>query len=153
MPKGKHGCCKTKGQKENPLYTTWRAMHLRCYNVKHRSYPGYGGKGVIVCERWHTFANFLEDLKERPPGMTLGRSTPFSNYSPGEVQWETIYQQNKGLHDRSGDRVTVNGITKTKRAWAKYLGIKYGTLLERTRRGWGLRAYTTPAQAKKSKTG
>ena len=40
-------------------YQTWENMIKRCYS-QHEKYSSY--KGVTVCERWHCFANFLEDL-------------------------------------------------------------------------------------------
>lgn len=41
----------------------WQSILLRCYNINDTSsYPRYGEKGVSVCERWHRFDNFLEDV-------------------------------------------------------------------------------------------
>ena len=37
-------------------------MMDRCYKKSYKAYKNYGNKGVFVCERWHTFNNFLEDL-------------------------------------------------------------------------------------------
>lgn len=38
----------------------WSNMMKRCYDKKHLK--GYFGKGVTVDTRWHSFANFLEDI-------------------------------------------------------------------------------------------
>lgn len=38
-------------------YTTWSHMMERCYSGK---YPTYSD--VTVCDRWHSFSQFLEDL-------------------------------------------------------------------------------------------
>ena len=38
-------------------YDCWRSMLKRCYSGE---YPTY--ENVTVCDRWHCFANFLEDL-------------------------------------------------------------------------------------------
>lgn len=49
---------KTTGTREFEL---WRHLFQRCYNEKTLAkYPTYAN--VEVCERWHCFANFLEDL-------------------------------------------------------------------------------------------
>lgn len=127
------------GRLESPTYTSWRAMMQRCYNRNHPSYEQYGGAHVIVEERWHTFANFLEDMGTRPPGKTLGRITPFSNYGPGECVWQTSKQQSFSIRrvTHKNHSVTVDGKTRTKRAWAKHLGIAYKTLLKRLSSGWG----------------
>lgn len=38
-------------------YTLWRNMLKRCYDSEKPTY-----KNVTVCERWHNFSQFLEDL-------------------------------------------------------------------------------------------
>lgn len=44
-------------------YKTWLHMISRCYSSRtHKRSPTY--KDVIVCERWHCFQNFCEDIKE-----------------------------------------------------------------------------------------
>lgn len=43
-------------------YNLWSCMIARCYNPKNDNYSNYGGKGVTVCDRWLTFANFYEDI-------------------------------------------------------------------------------------------
>jgi hypothetical protein len=45
------------------IYGIWSAMLERCYNKENKSYHAYGEKGVHVCERWHCFENFLNDIK------------------------------------------------------------------------------------------
>jgi len=135
-----------KGGKSSPTYTSWRTMRRRCSDPDHPAYPNYGGKGIEVCERWSSFENFLEDMGERPSKRhTLGRATPFSDYAPGEVEWETLEQQNAGLHDKSGEAVEVDGVTRTKQEWANHLGLSYRSLCRRLQRGWGLDAYRIPA--------
>lgn len=50
-------------QKDYKLeYSIWKHMLHRCYNPKCDVYNMYGAKGVTVCERWHCFKNFVEDL-------------------------------------------------------------------------------------------
>ena len=51
------GDIKTRG-KYKPYYTLWRNMITRCYNTNN---PAYHGR-VSVCERWHTFQNFYQDV-------------------------------------------------------------------------------------------
>ena len=47
-------------------YDMWRNMILRCYDPTNFAYKYYGALGVEVCERWHCFANFIEDLPKLP---------------------------------------------------------------------------------------
>ena len=90
LPKGariKHGFART------PTYVTWGQMKQRCSNPKAAKYNIYGGRGIIVCERWFQFENFLADMGERPKGTTLDRIDSNRNYEPGNCRWATIMEQ------------------------------------------------------------
>jgi hypothetical protein len=50
-------------------------------------------RGVFVCNRWYVFENFLEDMGERPEGMTLGRYCDLSHYEPQGCAWMTMDEQ------------------------------------------------------------
>lgn len=76
-------------------YHSWMAMHARCGNPKDKKYAYYGGRGISVCPRWNTFANFLEDMGERPEGLTLDRIDVDGNYEPGNCRWATWSEQQK----------------------------------------------------------
>jgi hypothetical protein len=43
-------------------YMVWNGMLERCYDMNSRAYKSYGGRGVTVDEKWHTFTNFLQDI-------------------------------------------------------------------------------------------
>jgi predicted nucleic-acid-binding Zn-ribbon protein len=75
------------GHHNTPLYKVWCSMIQRCTNKKSTPYNRYGGRGIKVCERWLTFENFLEDMGERPEGMTLDRINNDGNYEPGSCRW------------------------------------------------------------------
>ena len=76
-------------------YHSWRAMLQRCTNQNQRAFPYYGGRGVRVCERWVTFDNFLNDMGERPVGMTLDRINSDGHYEPGNCRWAGREEQSK----------------------------------------------------------
>lgn len=82
------------GKRPSPTYNSWSAMRQRCRYIKHVKYPRYGGRGILVADRWFdSFEAFLEDMGERPPGTTLDRKDPRGHYEPGNCRWSTPYQQ------------------------------------------------------------
>lgn len=48
------------------MYKRWSNMISRCYNINDDAYYAYGALGIKVCDRWHCFANFLNDVKYLP---------------------------------------------------------------------------------------
>lgn len=91
----KHGKCINNKHNGNSTYVSWKGMKQRCHNKKSEHYHLYGALGVKVCDRWmHSFENFLEDMGERPEGMTLDRINPYGNYEPGNCRWADVITQN-----------------------------------------------------------
>ncbi|PEJ57047.1 hypothetical protein CN692_14205 [Bacillus sp. AFS002410] len=44
------------------IYTRWSAMLRRCYCDTSKKHKNYRAEGITVCDRWHSFENFLNDF-------------------------------------------------------------------------------------------
>lgn len=89
----RHGHAKEKYR--TPTYNSWSSMIQRCTNPKEiNRYKYYGGCGIVICDRWLKFENFLADMGERPAGKTLDRyPNPYGNYEPENCRWATYKEQ------------------------------------------------------------
>ena len=82
-------------------WITWRSMHQRCYDPRHKSYKYYGARGVSVCRRWHSFEHFLADMGRRPtPRHSIDRRENGGNYEPGNCRWATASEQARNRRPR-----------------------------------------------------
>lgn len=81
--------------KRAPEYTVWAGMLSRCTNPNCDRWEHYGGRGIMVCERWATsFAAFLEDMGPRPTrGHSIDRVNVNGNYEPSNCRWATSKEQ------------------------------------------------------------
>ncbi len=97
------------GGHHNKLYKTWSMIHQRCTNPNNTNYKNYGGRGIKMYEPWkNSFTEFnsyiLENLGERPDGMTLDRIDTDGNYEPGNLRWadHSVQMHNRRVRSRSG---------------------------------------------------
>lgn len=129
--------------KESPAHVSWRHMFVRCYGKKHRGFALYGGRGIVVCDSWHRYENFLADMGERPPGTSIDRIDSNGNYEPGNCRWATSVQQ---ARNTSRNRwIEWRGTTKTIAEWSSILNINYESLTWRLKSGWSVEdAFTRP---------
>lgn len=113
---------KSANSQATPEYRTWKSIHTRCYNEKHKQYHDYGGRGIRVCDRWHTYENFLADMGRRPSSeYSIDRRDNDLDYLPDNCRWATRREQ--GANKRTTIYVTSNGQTKCITDWLNERGI------------------------------
>ena len=78
------------GLRSHRLYETWNGMMQRCNNLNAKEYNNYGGRGISVCERWLSVANFIEDMYPTfQEGLTLDRKDNDKGYDSDNCRWAT----------------------------------------------------------------
>jgi hypothetical protein len=125
---------RTHGQSRTRTHYAWVNMKSRCNNPNTPGYKNYGGRGIKVCKHWATFDNFLADMGECPPGLTLERKNNAKNYMPSNCCWATRTEQARNT------RASLTGMYRGKRWCVAELalahGVKTSTAYSRIYRGW-----------------
>jgi hypothetical protein len=116
------------------LYAIFRQMHRRCYNPKCDSYHNYGGRGIAVCERWHSFESFRADVGIPPSKTHSIDRYPDKNgdYHPDNFRWATRTEQNRNT--RSNRMVTINSETLSVAEWSERTGVSRAKIYDRLSR-------------------
>ena len=143
-PSYKHG--HAIGNKRSRTLRIWSGMIDRCYNKKNKAYKYYGERGITVCDRWHKFDNFLQDMGESPQNLSIERIDNEKGYSIENCKWVTHLEQVSNR--RCNIYMTMNGETKILSRWALDYGLNYATLHSRIKTlGWDIeRAIKTPVK-------
>jgi hypothetical protein len=123
------GCLiRTHGATGTPEYVAWGAMRARCSATEGPDFNSYGARGIGVCARWSSFANFLADMGPKPSSAhSLGRRDNDKGYEPSNCRWETPEQQQRNT--RMSKVWNIRGETfESCRAAASHFGVDHRTI-------------------------
>jgi hypothetical protein len=112
-------------------------MRSRCNKRSNNRWKYYGGKGIKVCSRWEKFQNFLDDMGEKPKGMTLERIRGRGNYTPSNCKWATPKEQ--ALNRPSTRMFSIDGKTQCLSDWARQLNVQISAVRWRLNNGWSIK--------------
>lgn len=137
----------TKG-KPTKTYDTWQHIIQRCTNPNDQQHKNYGGRGITVCEQWsgeNGFIHFLEDMGEKPKGLSIDRIENDLGYFKENCRWATQKEQSR--NQSSNHLITFNGKTQCITDWAEETGINKRTFYTRVRLGWSIeKIFNTPVR-------
>lgn len=123
------------------LYIKWHDMLRRCENSKTSNYNDYGGRGIKVCDAWHSYKVFKKwaieqgynpDNHDRTK-QTLDRIDVNGNYEPSNCRLVSATVQANNV--RTNRLVTISGVTKSASQWAKEYEISRDTFQSRLNAG------------------
>lgn len=130
---------KSHGKTKTRIYRIWHHMKNRVINKR----EGY--EFISISNEWLIFENFYNDMYDSyidhvnqygEKNTTIDRIDGTKGYYKNNCRWATYAVQNRNLSDNH--LITYNGETKCLVDWAKEVGIKYNTIIERLDRGWSV---------------
>lgn len=139
---------KTHGMSRNRIYKIYQGVLNRCNNKNNYSFEHYGGRGIMVCDKWsgeHGFENFYKWAIENgySEELTIDRIDVNGNYEPDNCRWVDMKAQ--ANNRRNNVSIMYNGKNQTLAQWSEELGINFYTLYARIEKNnWDVeRAFTT----------
>lgn len=85
---------RTHGLSKTRPYRIWRDMINRCHYAAYPERHLYGGRGIVVCDKWRkSFKAFIEDMGIPEPHLSIDRIEVNGNYEPGNCRWATAKEQ------------------------------------------------------------
>jgi hypothetical protein len=105
------------GLRKSSEYNSWAMMKKRCLNPNCKDYPNYGGRGITLDPRWHSFAEFYSEMGPKPAaGYTLERKDSNKGYSAQNCVWATRTEQ---VRNRRMTKLTLDVARQIRERYTK----------------------------------
>lgn len=152
------------GRSADRIHVRWLGMIQRCEQKTHKGYHNYGGRGICVCARWHTFVEFIVDMGDPPtPKHVIDRIDNDAHYSCGKCEeclangWTAncrwVTSKESANNTRKNRILEIDGVRLTVSQWAERLAVSPQLLQARRKLGWSdAEILTTPIVPKDART-
>lgn len=126
----------THGRSGTRVYASWANMMARVYDPTNTHYKRYGGRGLVVEDRFHDFNEFYDYMGDPPDGLTLERPNNEIGYVTGNIVWAT---QKTQQGNKSTNLIVPIGENRLIAAdAAKSVGVTLGKFLYRHHNGMSI---------------
>ena len=119
---------KTHGLGYTKLYKIWTSMKNRVFNVKHKNYNDYGGRGITICDEWLDVQNFYNWAMSNgySDELSIDRIDNEGNYCPENCRWTTRTIQSRNTRIPKNNTSGYKGVSYNKRdeKYRAYIYIK-----------------------------
>lgn len=118
--------------KNHVVLKAWCAMMARCYEPTDKNFHNYGGRGILVCEKWHLYNNFYDDMIESwIPKLQIDRTDNNKGYSPENCKWVTHKENSRNTRAVRLNKEKANHIRSSNlsnKELAEVYGVHYETI-------------------------
>lgn len=126
---------KTHGMRKSREYHIWTGIKQRCYNKNELGYRHYGGRGIVMSDKWlHSFETFYADMGSCPSeDHSIERVDVNGNYCKENCTWATDAEQ--AANRRNTVKLRYKGREMLQAHIVKEMGINQGTFNTWLKRG------------------
>lgn len=105
------------------LFNVWQSMKSRCENPNRSNYHRYGGRGIEVCDEWHSAESFVKWALSNgyQRGLQLDRIDNDGNYCPENCRFVTPKENSRNR--RNTKYLTINSEIKCVSEWCESIKI------------------------------
>jgi hypothetical protein len=87
-----------KHKTKHPLYNTWKRTKLACCNENHHMYKHYGAKGIVFCDEWLDFWQFVEDVGDKIENSVLSLKRGKTEFNKDNFLWKKLGMSDHPLY-------------------------------------------------------
>lgn len=113
-------------------YRIWKDLRARC-NCHCFDNTKYRMNKIKCCNRWNSFANFIEDMGKCPEGYSIDRINNNGNYEPSNCRWANQKTQCSNRGDFT-PLIEYKGEKHILKDWCRILNKNYHTMYDRIHR-------------------